>query len=152
MKVYIVHSYYHYDDYKRGESYSSVDGVFTTKDLAYECAIDNFKKMFDDYAKYNWSNNEICYDGQHKKKKENPFLCRDCGRTITKDKKLDLTDNNNLFTKDHILSILDDNTKTLVEKYDFIKENLFCNILPESEFSLMPTHYNYTVEEFDVQG
>ena len=153
MKVFIVYGYYHYDDYKRADSHGSVDGVFYNEDSAYKCAVKKFKEMFNDYAKYNWDNTDCdCHEiDPYWKDKENYLQCKNCGNALTENCNLDLTHENNLFSKEHILSILDDENKSFKEKYDFIKDNLFDNILPQQEFTMMPTHYNYTVEKFEVE-
>ena len=58
MKVYIVYSCYHYDDYKRAESSAEVCRVFTDEEKAYDFANNKLLLMFDDYANYNFSDLE----------------------------------------------------------------------------------------------
>jgi hypothetical protein len=52
MKIYIVHRHYHYDDNKRGESFSKIEEVFKNEELAYKYAINEIfqeNNVFRDY-------------------------------------------------------------------------------------------------------
>ena len=57
MKVYIVYSCFHYDDYKRADSASEVHRVFTNEEKAYEFANNKLLLMFDEQEKHirGWS-------------------------------------------------------------------------------------------------
>ena len=52
MKIYIVYNCYHYDDYKRADSSSGIEKIFTDKEKAYDFANNKLLLMFEDYAKY----------------------------------------------------------------------------------------------------
>ncbi len=152
MLVYVVHGSYHYDDYKRGESFSELVGVYLNKTNAYEIAIKKYLQMFESYAKYNYIDDIDCDHEIDKDvlEKTNELECEYCGRKLTSEATLDYNDKKNMFTKDHILEILSGESMTLEQKLDFIEENLYENILPEAEFSLTPTHTRYFVEETEL--
>lgn len=52
MKVYIVYSLFHYDDYKRADSSVDILKVFTDEDRAYNYAINKLLLMFEEFAIY----------------------------------------------------------------------------------------------------
>jgi hypothetical protein len=152
MKVYIVYSCYHYDDYKRADSSASIEGVFKDENNAYDFAINKLLVMFKDRAKYN---HEYIDCENHKidkywKDKENYLQCEYCGVSINEDCTINLDDEDNLFSKEHILSVIIDKNKTKKEIYNWIQDNLYDNILISSEFTMMPTHTNYFVYETDI--
>jgi hypothetical protein len=147
MKIYVVYYYYHYDDYKRADGFADVIDVYSESENAYKCAVENFMKSFIDYAKYNWDDIEC---DEHIIDKYFLSQCEICGNTITENCELDLNDEDNLFSKYHLRKVFNDNKKTWKEKYDFIKDNLYKNILNKPEFTMQPTHENYFVKEFSM--
>jgi hypothetical protein len=52
MKVYIVYSLFHVDDYKRADSSADILKVFTDEDKAYNFAINKLLLMFEEFAIY----------------------------------------------------------------------------------------------------
>jgi hypothetical protein len=145
MKVFIVYSCYHYDDYKRAHSASEVHRVFTNEEKAYDFANKKLLLMFDEYAKYNSSECKTHIIDEYFKLKNGWIQCEECGIQLNKDGTVDLDDKNNLFSKEHIISVINDTTKSKKEIYDWIQDNLYNNILCEPDYTMMPTHLNYFV-------
>ena len=153
MKIFTVFYYYHYDDYKRAESDGDIIGLFFEKDKAYKCAVENFKNMFEKYTEYNsyiYPCKKHLINKYLKEKEKNILQCIKCAEIITEKCEVDLNYNDNKFSKLYIEFILDDINKTWKEKYDFIKVNLYVNILPNAEYTIQPTHINYFVKEFEM--
>ena len=67
MKLYIVYYYYHYDDYKRADSFADVINVFLNSENAYQCAVENFMKKIRDKLSLNWIVKPCRYDDNIKK-------------------------------------------------------------------------------------
>ena len=151
MKVYVVHGSYHYDDYKRGESYSTLDGVFFNEDDAYKLAVEKYMKDFEEHARYNWDSYKCNHEIDPIELEENGrILCVNCEKPLCLDGSLDLGHKDNHFSEEHLNIILTDVSTTAEQKYDYIMENLYENILPQPEYSLQPTHTRYFVEEMEV--
>ena len=98
MKVYVVYNYYHYDDYKRAYSSSSVNGVFYDAEVAYKYALEKFQDMFDLYCKdYNICEKHVinqCWIG-----KKSYLLCENCCCSLIEDCTINLNDEVNFFSK-----------------------------------------------------
>jgi hypothetical protein len=152
MKVFVLYYYGHVDCYKRADSYGGIVGIFYKEEEAYKNAVFELKNMLNERARYNWDEIDLEHNIHTIDKlweEKGHLQCEYCGRTITKECILDLNDEDNLFTKEHIVSILDNDNISYKDKYLFIKDNLY-DILNKPEFTMQPTHTNYTVEEFEI--
>ena len=153
MKIYIVYNCFHYDDYKRADSESRIEKVFTDEEKAYDFANNKLLSMFEDYAKYT-NNNSDCQThimNEYLKNMSGLMYCVECIASINEDCTLNLEDENNLFSRYHIISVANDKTKSKKEIYNWIQDNLYNNILNEAEYTMMPTHTNYFVHEENIE-
>jgi hypothetical protein len=148
MKVYIVHVHYHYDDYKRSESYSKIEKVYTKEEDAYKYSIE--KIIFDslNYARFNYVKDEEYdeeYDFEYADKDLEECIhnfnsngdCEYCGKLEMTQKKIE--------------DILNDESKTYKDRYYWIKANLIKIIGACGEFTMFPTHTFYYVTCIDAE-
>jgi hypothetical protein len=116
-----VHLHYHYDDYKRSESYSKVENIFVKEEDAYEYCI---KKLYEYLKSNNYLLNNVEIEMGIEKNNE----------SYESDEEND--------TK--LYKIFLDKDKTFKERYNIIKDN-FEYFFGEPEFTLQPTHEMYYV-------
>lgn len=141
MKVYIIRYHNHYDDYKRAESFSGIDGVFADESKAYECVLSKAIQDVKEGAKYTFDDSE-CEDDGHQYVDN---VCDNCGVTEVYDPALD-----DYMQKHHIFSVIDDPTKSDKEKYTFLEKH-FTEIFGDcGEFTMLPSHTFHYIHVCEV--